>query len=167
MLKFRATKATSTCSLVYQGLLSPRPDKSRFRCTQLAFSTACACIPPVPFRGFRFIGTCSRLVGVPIHRGPVGAGGLRGVRRGPLLRVLHSLFTKAIRDWALAQFPLMKDWVDKFLHIGLTLPTVGGAYPDTSLLSPVPIYRGFIGDPRGLAPQHFVGNRKPLLMRKS
>ena len=140
MLRLSATKATSTCSLVYQGLLSPCPNKSGFRCTQLAFPTACACIPPVPFRGFRFIGTCSRN-GVPIHRGPVGAGGLRGVRRGPSLRVLHSLFTKAIRDWALAQFPLIKDWVDKFLHIGLTPPTVGGTYPDTSLLSSVPIYR--------------------------
>ena len=48
MLRISATKATSTpfrefstCSPIYQELLSPCPDKSGFRCTQLAFPTAC------------------------------------------------------------------------------------------------------------------------------
>ena len=36
--------------------------------------------------------------------------------------------------------------------IKLTLIPIGRASPVTGLLSPIPIHRGFIGDPLGLVP---------------
>ena len=64
MLRFSATKATSTCSPIYQGLLSLH-----------------LLSPPLV------------LASRPVGAGGTKGGGLRGVRRAPSLRVLHSLFT--------------------------------------------------------------------------
>ena len=54
--------------------------------------------------------TVAEKIGIPLtRRGSKGQGAAGSIE-----------FTKAVRDWALAQFPLMKDWVDKFLHIEFT-----------------------------------------------
>ena len=54
--------------------------------------------------------TVAEKIGVPLtRRGTRGQGAAGSIE-----------FTEAVRDWALAQFPLMKDWVDKFLHIEFT-----------------------------------------------
>ena len=54
--------------------------------------------------------TVAEKLGIPLtRRGPKGQGAAGSIE-----------FTKAIRDWALDQFPLMKAWADKFLHIEFT-----------------------------------------------
>ena len=54
--------------------------------------------------------TVSEKLGIPLtRRGPKGQGAAGSIE-----------FTKTIRDWALDQFPLMKAWADKFLHIEFT-----------------------------------------------
>ena len=54
--------------------------------------------------------TVAEKIGIPLtRRGTKGQGAAGSIE-----------FTEAVRDWALAQFPLMKDWVDKFLHIEFT-----------------------------------------------
>ena len=54
--------------------------------------------------------TVAEKIGIPLtRRGLKGQGAAGSIE-----------FTKAVRDWALSQFPLMKEWVDKFLHIEFT-----------------------------------------------
>lgn len=54
--------------------------------------------------------TVAEKLGIPLtRRGPKGQGAAGSIE-----------FTKAIRDWALYQFPLMKAWADKFLHVEFT-----------------------------------------------
>ena len=54
--------------------------------------------------------TVAEKIGIPLtRRGAKGQGAAGSIE-----------FTEAVRDWALAQFPLMKDWIDKFLHIEFT-----------------------------------------------
>ena len=54
--------------------------------------------------------TVGEKIGVPLtRRGPKGQGAAGSIE-----------FTEAVRDWAIAQFPLMKEWIDEFLHIEFT-----------------------------------------------
>ena len=54
--------------------------------------------------------TVGEKIGVPLtRRGSKGQGAAGSIE-----------FTEAVRDWAVAQFPLMKEWVDEFLHIEFT-----------------------------------------------
>ena len=54
--------------------------------------------------------TVAEKLGIPLtRRGLKGDGAAGSIE-----------FTKAVRDWALDQFPLMKAWVDKFLYIQFT-----------------------------------------------
>ena len=54
--------------------------------------------------------TVAEKLGIPLtRRGLKGQGAAGNIE-----------FTKAVRDWALDQFPLMKAWADKFLHIEFT-----------------------------------------------
>ncbi|MDE0316608.1 MAG: hypothetical protein OXM61_17115 [Candidatus Poribacteria bacterium] len=54
--------------------------------------------------------TVAEKSGIPLtRRGPKGQGAAGSIE-----------FTKTVRDWALDQFPLMKLWTDKFLHIEFT-----------------------------------------------
>ena len=54
--------------------------------------------------------TVAEKLGIPLtRRGPKGQGAAGSIE-----------FTKAVRDWAVDQFPLMKAWVDKFLHVEFT-----------------------------------------------
>lgn len=54
--------------------------------------------------------TVAEKLGIPLaRRGPKGQGVAGSIE-----------FTKTVRDWALDEFPLMKAWADKFLHIEFT-----------------------------------------------
>ena len=54
--------------------------------------------------------TVAEKLGIPLtRRGPKGQGIAGSIE-----------FTKAVRDWAVDEFPLMKEWADKFWHIEFT-----------------------------------------------
>ena len=54
--------------------------------------------------------TVAEKIGVPlVRRGSKGQGAAGSIE-----------FTEVVRDWAVAQFPLMEEWIDKFLHIEFT-----------------------------------------------
>ena len=54
--------------------------------------------------------TVAEKLGIPLtRRGPKGQGVAGSIE-----------FTKSVRDWALDEFPLMKEWAEKFLHIEFT-----------------------------------------------
>ncbi len=54
--------------------------------------------------------TVAEKIGIPLaRRGSKGQGAAGSIE-----------FTEAVRDWAIAQFPLMQEWIDKFLHIEFT-----------------------------------------------
>ncbi len=54
--------------------------------------------------------TVAEKLGIPLTRRGLKGQGVAGSIE----------FTKSVRDWALDQFPLMKEWTDKFLHIEFT-----------------------------------------------